>query len=147
VAVADVDVVLVEKSPPTVRRPDLVVTTLDVLASNPKRLSAADVVPAVEIISPGSGRTDRVAKVADYADAGIPNYWIVDVDGTDPNDTDPNDADGTDADSTDRCAMLSIDVSALAGYHFQLVASVCGSIAITEPVETTIDLDALRPPS
>ena len=29
---------------------------------------------------PGSKRTDHVAKRADYADAGIPHYWIVDLD-------------------------------------------------------------------
>jgi hypothetical protein len=33
-----------------------------------------------EFVSPGSKRTDHVAKRADYADAGIPHYWIVDLD-------------------------------------------------------------------
>ena len=31
-------------------------------------------------MSLGSRRTDHVAKRADYADAGIPHYWIVDLD-------------------------------------------------------------------
>ncbi|MGH3611494.1 MAG: Uma2 family endonuclease [Pseudonocardia sp.] len=34
----------------------------------------------MEVLSPGSHRTDHVAKRADYADAGIPHYWIVDLD-------------------------------------------------------------------
>lgn len=35
---------------------------------------------AIEIVSPGSSRTDRVAKRHEYADAGIPHYWILDLD-------------------------------------------------------------------
>jgi Uma2 family endonuclease len=31
----------------------------------------------VEVISPGSESTDRVAKVNEYAAAGIPQYWMV----------------------------------------------------------------------
>ena len=42
---------------------------------------AADVVLAVEVISPGSRREDLRVKRAEYADAGIPHYWIVDLDG------------------------------------------------------------------
>jgi Uma2 family endonuclease len=38
---------------------------------------AADVLLAVEIISPGTRRTDRVTE---YADAGIAAYWLVDLD-------------------------------------------------------------------
>ena len=33
----------------------------------------------VEIVSPGSKRTDHIAKRSEYADAGIPHYWIVDI--------------------------------------------------------------------
>ncbi|WP_374758752.1 Uma2 family endonuclease [Tsukamurella ocularis] len=44
-------------------------------------LTAADVLLAVEILSPGSGRTDRVIKRAEYAVAGIRHYWIGDLDG------------------------------------------------------------------
>jgi Uma2 family endonuclease len=42
-------------------------------------LRAADVVLAVEILSPGSARIDRTLKRAEYADAGIPHYWLVDI--------------------------------------------------------------------
>lgn len=33
----------------------------------------------VEVVSPGSKRTDYVTKRGEYADAGIPSYWIVDL--------------------------------------------------------------------
>lgn len=35
---------------------------------------------AVEVQSPGTVRTDRVTKMAEYADAGIAGYWLVDLD-------------------------------------------------------------------
>jgi Uma2 family endonuclease len=34
---------------------------------------------AVEVLSPGSGRSDRVIKRDYYLDAGVPEYWIVDM--------------------------------------------------------------------
>jgi Uma2 family endonuclease len=34
---------------------------------------------AIEVISPGSGRYDRVEKLRGYADIGVPEYWIVDA--------------------------------------------------------------------
>lgn len=72
----EVDVVL-QRTPATVRQPDVIV-----LASGaPEPLTAADVLLAVEILSPGSRRTDRVIKRAEYAAAGIRDYWIVDLDG------------------------------------------------------------------
>jgi Uma2 family endonuclease len=43
-------------------------------------IRAPEVVVTAEFVSPGSRRTDHVAKRADYADAGIPHYWIVDLD-------------------------------------------------------------------
>jgi Uma2 family endonuclease len=47
---------------------------------NPARVAAHDVVVAVEIVSPGTKVTDPVTKPAEYAEAGIPGYWIVDLD-------------------------------------------------------------------
>lgn len=35
---------------------------------------------AVEVISPGSVRTDRVEKRDHYMAAGVPEYWVVDID-------------------------------------------------------------------
>ncbi|MEV0127097.1 Uma2 family endonuclease [Dactylosporangium sp. NPDC050688] len=45
-------------------------------------LAAADVLLAVEIVSPGSERTDRWLKPREYADAGIAHFWRVEPDGT-----------------------------------------------------------------
>ena len=39
----------------------------------------ADVGLAVEIVSPSSRRTDRLAKPAEYADVGIPCFWRVEL--------------------------------------------------------------------
>lgn len=80
----DIDLGLVPADQPgLVRRPDLVV--VDTVAVNRVDrhgglLSAADVLVVVEIVSPGSGRLDYVIKRGEYADAGIPRYWIVDLD-------------------------------------------------------------------
>ncbi|MBS4100792.1 Uma2 family endonuclease [Tsukamurella paurometabola] len=75
--VPDVDVIVASGFPPTVRRPDLVIVT----ASIETDIVAADVVLVVEILSPGTRRQDLVTKRSEYADAGIPHYWIVDLDG------------------------------------------------------------------
>ncbi|MEV6163101.1 Uma2 family endonuclease [Streptomyces sp. NPDC052052] len=44
---------------------------------------AADVLLAVEVVSPDSEARDRNAKPQKYAAAGIPNFWLVDMAGTD----------------------------------------------------------------
>lgn len=43
-------------------------------------LRASEVRLVVEIVSPGSRRMDTVIKHREYADAGIPYYWIADLD-------------------------------------------------------------------
>jgi Uma2 family endonuclease len=78
-AVPDVEVVVFGAWPPTVRAPDLVVVSTEVVRSNPARFPAADVPLAVEVLSPGSVRTDRITKFTEYADAGIQHYWILDL--------------------------------------------------------------------
>ncbi|WP_330273379.1 Uma2 family endonuclease [Lentzea sp. NBC_00516] len=78
-AYADVDVTLDSSDRPTVRKPDIVVVTTEAANRNPKRFAAEDVVLAVEIVSPGSERVDRVAKPMQYAKAGIPHYWLVEL--------------------------------------------------------------------
>lgn len=68
--------------PGFVRRPDLVVVRSEARRRVRERgglLRASDAVLVVEIVSPGSVRTDRVVKRDEYADAGIPYYWIVDI--------------------------------------------------------------------
>ena len=79
----DIDLQLVSPSRPgTVRRPDIVVVTRAGLARRRQEggvLRAFEVVLAVEVVSAGSERTDRTIKHSEYADAGIPHYWIVDL--------------------------------------------------------------------
>jgi len=43
---------------------------------------ASDLLLVAEVVSPRSGseRTDRVQKVGEYAKAGIPLYWIIELD-------------------------------------------------------------------
>ena len=74
-------------SPSDVRlAPGLVVQPdLFVVPSDSGRRPRADVpttrlVLAVEVLSPGSARFDRVVKRHAYQAAGVPEYWIVDVD-------------------------------------------------------------------
>ncbi|MFF2406529.1 Uma2 family endonuclease [Streptomyces sp. NPDC058092] len=47
------------------------------------RFQAADVLLAVEVVSPDSEARDRDAKPQKYAGAGIPNFWLVEMAGTD----------------------------------------------------------------
>ncbi len=82
----DLDVDL-ELAPPDApgftRRPDLIVARRSArqrVRQEGGIIRAPEVVVTAEFVSPGSRRTDHVAKSADYADAGIPHYWIVDLD-------------------------------------------------------------------
>lgn len=79
-ALADVEMVVTGNPLPTVRIPDVVVVDSELADTNPARCKASDVSLAVEILSDGTARTDKVTKFAEYADAGIANYWIVDLD-------------------------------------------------------------------
>ncbi|WP_037076600.1 Uma2 family endonuclease [Pseudonocardia spinosispora] len=79
----DVDLELAGPDEPGfVRRPDLVVVRAEARGKAYRPgvlLCASDVVLAIEICSPESRRTDHLVKRAEYADAGIPRYWIVDI--------------------------------------------------------------------
>jgi Uma2 family endonuclease len=68
---------LVAAEPLTVRRPDVIVS--DPRGQTDERALPAEVHLVVEVISPSSGRTDRVMKLAEYAEAGIPAYWLIDL--------------------------------------------------------------------
>ncbi len=65
--------------PRNYRIPDVVVFPRSALDSG-SRLGPADVHLAVEVVSPGSVRMDRVAKPAQYAAGGIPHLWRVELD-------------------------------------------------------------------
>ncbi len=79
----DVDLGLVSPGEPGfARRPDLIIAPREAgerIDAEDTMYHADDVVVVVEIASPGSKRTDYVTKHGEYADAGIPHYWIVDL--------------------------------------------------------------------
>jgi Uma2 family endonuclease len=116
----DFEVVLRADSLPIVRVPDLVVVQGD---SPLKRASAADVLIAVEIISPGTRNVDLVLKAYEYSEAGIPHYWVIDIDPPVP----------------------SITVFGLGapgdGYRESQTAT--GELVVTEPFPLRIDINAL----
>jgi Uma2 family endonuclease len=78
-AVPAVDV-LITSDPLTIRAPDVIVIRTELVDADAARCTAADVLLAVEILSTGTRRTDRVLKFSEYAEAGIPQYSIVDLD-------------------------------------------------------------------
>ena len=79
----DIDLKLVPADQPgLVRRPDLVVVDSEAINRVDRDgglIGAGDVLVVVEIVSPGSPRLDYDTKRHEYADAGIPHYWIVDL--------------------------------------------------------------------
>ncbi|HEX7659488.1 MAG TPA: Uma2 family endonuclease [Pseudonocardiaceae bacterium] len=82
----DIDLELAPRGHPGFsRRPDLIVVRQSAVKrvdSEGGMLRASEVVIVGEIVSPGSVRTDCVAKRGEYAEAAIPHYWIIDA--TDP---------------------------------------------------------------
>ena len=59
--------------------PDTLVTTDAALNRDAQVFVAADVSLVVEVLSPGNARVDLILKRHDYGAAGIPQYWIVDI--------------------------------------------------------------------
>ncbi|MDQ2665501.1 MAG: Uma2 family endonuclease [Gemmatimonadota bacterium] len=77
VFVAPADVIF---SPRRAVQPDVFVVP-PVNGRRPERFEdAGGLLVAVEVISPGTGRADRVKKRNLYRDEGVPEYWIVDLD-------------------------------------------------------------------
>jgi Uma2 family endonuclease len=118
--VIDFEVVVKSVEPATLRVPDLVITRVD---GPHQRLGAADVLLAVEIISPGSRSVDLRLKPFEYAEAGIPHYWVIDLDPPVP----------------------SITVFGLGapgdGYRESQTAT--GELIVVKPFPLRIDIDAL----
>lgn len=123
----DVDLELAPRGKPGfVRRPDLIVVhqaAVERVRRDGGILRAGEVLVVVEIVSPGSYRTDHVIKRGEYADAGIPHYWIVDLDGP----------------------VTLIDCQLAAEFGYQDSGSVTGRFATTEPVPISLGLDGLLP--
>jgi Uma2 family endonuclease len=80
----DVDLQLEPSDGPGwVRRPDLVIATTaayERVENEGGIARASEVLVVVEVVSPGAERIDHVIKHGEYADAGIPQYWIIDLD-------------------------------------------------------------------
>ncbi|MEV6055483.1 Uma2 family endonuclease [Streptomyces sp. NPDC052107] len=63
--------------------PDVSVVRADAVTGlDQTKFQAADVLLAVEVVSPDSESRDRTTKPQKYAAAGIPNYWRVEQNGT-----------------------------------------------------------------
>ena len=61
--------------------PDVLVAHTAAVWSGRSLLVPADLLLAVEVVSPSSATTDRVTKLTLYAAAGIPAYWRVELEG------------------------------------------------------------------
>lgn len=72
-------------TPAGVRKPDAFVVPRDIarsaISGKVRTYYASDLLLVAEVISPRSGseQVDRVRKVREYARAGIPVYWIIDL--------------------------------------------------------------------
>jgi Uma2 family endonuclease len=72
-------------TPAGIRRPDVFAVGRDVARTALERRSRTyygpDLLLVAEVVTPrtGSEQVDRVRKVAEYAAAGIPHYWIIDL--------------------------------------------------------------------
>jgi Uma2 family endonuclease len=78
---ADTDFdVRLQDVPLTNRRPDIVVYRADTIDITPTR--PEHVLLVTEIVSPGSETTDRIVKLDQYARAGIPFCWRVELTAT-----------------------------------------------------------------
>jgi hypothetical protein len=72
-------------TPAGVRKPDAFIVPRDVsrtaISGKVRTYYASDLLLVAEVISPRSGseQVDRVRKVREYARAGIPAYWIIDL--------------------------------------------------------------------
>ncbi|MEV6770566.1 Uma2 family endonuclease [Nocardia sp. NPDC051030] len=80
-ALARIELVIDEDTPPTLRVPDVLVVGGAAGAAHASRVRPCDVLAAIEIVSPGSRRTDRIMKFIEYASAGIGHYWLLDTEG------------------------------------------------------------------
>lgn len=84
-------------------------------------MRAEETVLVVEIVSAGSRRTDHVIKRAEYADAGIGHYWILDLDAP--------------------ASLLACQLAE--GFGYQDTGASSAVFTTAEPFPARLDLDAL----
>ncbi|MGH3519832.1 MAG: Uma2 family endonuclease [Haloechinothrix sp.] len=117
---ADAEIAIDAGSPPTVRVPDVLVVPEAAIGANWPRCTPEDAVLVVEIVSPGSERTDRTTKFAENAEVGIEHYWIVDLDGP-----------------------PTLAAYRLIDGEYEQMAGGSGGVELASPVPITVNLDAL----
>jgi Uma2 family endonuclease len=106
---------------PVVRIPDLaIVHVRGARSRGPAK--ATDMALAVEALSPGSRRTDTAVKLLQYAEAGIPNLWLVDP-----------------------VRPVTATVYRLVDGQYEESQRAAGSLRVSEPCPLRIDLDRLLP--
>ncbi|MGQ0575277.1 MAG: Uma2 family endonuclease [Pseudonocardia sp.] len=106
------------------RRPDFIVVHKSAVSRQGTEggmLRAPDVVIIGEIVSFGSKRTDYVMKRGEYADAGIPYYWIVDL--------------------REPVSLLACHQAGEFGYADS--GEITGTFTAADPFPLTLDLDSL----
>jgi Uma2 family endonuclease len=122
----DVDLELVASDQPGFsRRPDLMIvdrTARQRVRREGGMIRASEVHVVIEIVSPTSHRIDHVDKRGEYADAGIPHYWIVDID--------------------EPISLVACLLTEEFGYQDH--QRVTGTFTTEEPFPITLDLDRLR---
>jgi Uma2 family endonuclease len=117
-ALQDVELVTGASFPARLRVPDLVITTDEIVDANLPQLTPDQVLVAIEIISPGSRDTDTLVKPVEYANAGIPHYWVIDLE-----------------------PPVSLAVYHLvAGQRYQKAPPATGQFKITEPFPLSIEI-------
>jgi Uma2 family endonuclease len=115
-------------TPAGIRKPDVFVVPKDVARTAINRkvrtYYSSDLLLVAEVVSPRSGseRTDRVQKVGEYAAAGIPEYWIVELD------PDP------------KITILILDRG---GYVKETEVRAGQALSVSEPFEVSFDPAAL----
>ncbi|WP_410564359.1 Uma2 family endonuclease [Amycolatopsis sp. cmx-4-61] len=76
----DLDLCLAPRGEPGfARRPDLLIVGRAATTRGDGLFRADEVLLVAEVVAPDSKRTDYQVKHDEYADAGIPHYWIVDI--------------------------------------------------------------------
>jgi Uma2 family endonuclease len=121
----DFDLTLWELPTATIRRPD--VAMYDCAPDDLRPLPASYVRIVVEVVSPGNEKVDTGDKMAEYALAGIPWYWVVWV-------------------SDNRVASIDVHVldHALGAYRLHRVLEPDGGAAqLDMPIRIRLDWDRL----
>lgn len=105
---------------PTVRAPDVVVIPTSRALAAAARVDASEVSLAVEVHSPGTVVTDKVTKMFEYADAGIPGYWLLDLD-----------------------VPMTVTAYALVDGDYEVVGETAEELSVLTPLPLTVDVRTL----